>query len=72
MSATHLDLDRALALALRELDLDPSFGPDVKALLEIPRDAWPACCGSLCDPCVLALARAADRVRQLCPILPGD
>jgi hypothetical protein len=67
-----VDLDRAIERALRELDLDPSCRRDVLALLESPRDAWPACCGSLCDPCVLTLARAADRVRELCPDAEGS
>lgn len=67
MTEAPLDLDQAIALALSELDLDPAFGPDVVALLESPRGAWRTCCGSLCNPCVITLARAVDRVRELCP-----
>jgi hypothetical protein len=64
-------LDDALRQALEENGLDESYRPDVRELLETPRDQWPPCCGSLCDPCILVLWRTADRVRQLCPGLEG-
>lgn len=66
-----MTLEDALEQALRENGLDPSFEGDVRELLATPRERWPACCGGLCDPCVLALHRAADRVRRLCPDAPA-
>ena len=56
---------RALAQALAENGLDPELAPDVVALLRQPRELWPPCCGGLCDPCVLALQRTANRARAL-------
>lgn len=57
--------DEALARALSEHGLDERHAPDVVALLARPREEWPPCCGSFCDPCTLVLHRAADRARQL-------
>ena len=58
--------DEALSQALAELEIDSSYRRDVIELLETPREAWPACCGLLCDPCVLGLAKVVERVQQLC------
>lgn len=66
-----MTLDDALAQALRENGLDARSGDEVLALLRTPRREWRPCCGLLCDPCVLALHRAADRVRHLCPDAPS-
>ena len=59
------ELERALDRALAENFLDEAHREDVRALLDLPRERWPPCCGSFCDPCNLALHRAAERVRRL-------
>lgn len=51
----------AVARACREHHLDPSLEGSVHAYLEEDEGDWPACCGSGCDPCVLALGSAARR-----------
>jgi hypothetical protein len=62
--ATALDLETALDRAVAETGLDPIWRGNVKSLLEREGD-WRRCCGSHCDPCVLHLGEAVDRVRQL-------
>lgn len=46
-----------------ELDLDPAYLPEVQRMFEQDRSEWRPCCGMLCTPCVLDLARAVDRAR---------
>ena len=58
-------LEVALGTALAENRLNPDYREAVRRLLGLPRRDWPMCCGNLCDPCNLALRRAADRTRQL-------
>ena len=70
MSDEAPTLEAAIRRALEENHLDGSYRRDVLELLETPRGQWPPCCGSLCEPCVLVLWHAADRVRQLFPHAP--
>lgn len=58
-------LEEAIAAALEENQLPEVYRQSVRELLEQPEDDWPQCCGSDCDPCVLALQRAAVRARQI-------
>lgn len=66
-----MTLDEALEQALGELDLDRGHRAEVREMATSPRGTWRPCCGSLCDPCVMELHRAADRVRELCPDASG-
>jgi hypothetical protein len=59
------DVDHAIRLALREVGLSEAHEAEVRARLDEPDDAWRACCGGFCDPCVLAIGRAVDRARAL-------
>ena len=59
------ELENAVRQALRERGLDASFFRTVLALVARDSDEWRACCGSGCDPCVLAIAPAVDRAREL-------
>lgn len=51
----------AVERACVEYQLDAQFIPSVYAYLDEDEDAWPACCGSDCAPCVQTLAGAARR-----------
>lgn len=65
MSRDAASRDAAITRAMRELAVDEAYRPEVNELMEIPRARWPACCGGLCDPCVLTLAGVVSRARQL-------
>lgn len=56
---------RIVAAAVREARLDPSYARAVDEMIDEDDDAWPGCCGSSCDPCVLTLATTARRAREL-------
>ncbi len=56
--------DAAVAAAVREAGLDPSYALAVEAMLDEHESAWASCCGSSCDPCVLTLAHAAREARR--------
>jgi hypothetical protein len=58
-------IERALTVALEENQLPSIYRQSVRELLEQSESDWPQCCGSDCDPCVLALQRAAARARQI-------
>jgi hypothetical protein len=61
--------ERALAQAVAETGLDPVWSGNVRELHTRIDEAWRGrCCGSNCDPCVLTLARAVDRLRELLPL----
>jgi hypothetical protein len=60
-----VDDARAIAEGLRYAGLDPAQEGYVRAYLRQPRSEWFFCCGSACDPCVLTIARAVDRAREL-------
>lgn len=58
-------VDAAIDRALTELELDLSYRLTVKRFLHSNPEAWEVCCGSACEPCVLDLAAAVRRVREL-------
>lgn len=37
----------------------------VREYLHKDRAEWFFCCGSACDPCVMTIARAVDRAREI-------
>jgi hypothetical protein len=57
--------DDAIARAGDESFLQPEYRSIAKGLLRIPRDRWPTCCGSSCEPCSTTLVRVADRALEL-------
>ena len=60
-----MDLESALGAALVETGLGEDQRGTVRVLVEQDDDRWRECCGSGCTPCVVQLARAVDRVREL-------
>lgn len=56
---------QAVAEAVRQCRLDRSYALAVAEMIDEDDDGWPACCGSSCDPCVLTLATAARRARDI-------
>ena len=60
-----MDLEAALGTALAEAGLGEDQRGTVRVLASQDDDRWRECCGSGCSPCVLQLARAVDRVREL-------
>ncbi len=60
------DLDTALAQALKECGLDPSYTNAIRDMvLSEGENNWPSCCGSGCQECVLIMHTAARRARKL-------
>lgn len=57
--------DEALERAATDLDVDHAYLPELRTMLRTERGGWRPCCGSLCTPCVLDLARVVDRARSL-------
>ena len=57
--------DEPIDRALRENGLNVAYRPDVESLIRLPRSEWPVCCGGFCEPCALALGRAAERAIAL-------
>jgi len=53
----------AVAAAVKEAGLEPSYALAVAEMIDEDDADWPACCGSSCDPCVLSLAHAARGAR---------
>jgi hypothetical protein len=39
--------------------VSPEYAQTVLDQVELPKEAWPTCCGSTCDPCVTRLNRVA-------------
>ena len=62
---TNAELDEAIAKAGDEWRLDPAYRSTVRPLLRMPRDRWPTCCGSTCEPCATTLVCIADRALEL-------
>jgi len=62
---TSEQIDAAIAKAGDEWSLDPAYRSIVRPLLRIPRERWPTCCGSTCEPCSTTLVRIADRALEL-------
>lgn len=60
-----MTLDEAVDAAVKEVGLDPIWRGNVRSLYQRDDDAWRRCCGGGCDPCVMQLMRAVDRVREL-------
>lgn len=58
-------IERGLVIALEENQLPSEYAQSVRELIEQPEADWPQCCGSDCDPCILALQRAAARAKQI-------
>jgi hypothetical protein len=51
----------AVERACQDTNLDAQYAMSVHAYLSQDEDEWPACCGSSCEPCVLALEHTARR-----------
>ena len=64
-SLDNLDHNAAIIQAMRENDLDAMFRSQIEHYLTLPDDSWAQCCSSVCDPCVLKLARTVARIREL-------
>lgn len=62
---TSEEIDDAIARAGDEWRLDPVYRSIVRPLLRMPRDRWPTCCGSNCEPCSTTLVAIADRALEL-------
>jgi hypothetical protein len=62
---TREQLDKALEQASEESMLQEYYRDLVRPLLRMPREQWPTCCGSICEPCSATLVRVADRTLQL-------
>jgi hypothetical protein len=65
-------LESALTIALKENQLPEVYRKSVRELIEQAESDWPQCCGSDCDPCLLALQRAAARARQIAAKIERD
>ena len=63
--------ERAIAEGVRWAGLDPSQSGYVREYLRLDRSEWFFCCGSACDPCVMTIARAVDRARELLGLPPS-
>lgn len=55
----------AVEQACRYAGLDLTHAGSVHAYLAEDEDAWPRCCNSSCDPCVVTLQHAARRALVL-------
>jgi hypothetical protein len=55
----------AVEQACRDTALSMEYAASVHAYLSQDESEWPACCGSSCEPCVLALENAARRALKL-------
>jgi hypothetical protein len=78
-AALPADATAAMARALADEALDPSYAAFVVRHLHEDDGTWRWCCGSHCDPCVERLGRVVDRVRRALagtkngvPGLPGS
>jgi hypothetical protein len=57
--------ERAIAEGARYAGLQDDETNFVREYLHKDPSEWRFCCGGVCDPCVLTLARAVDRAREL-------
>jgi len=57
--------DEALKRAAEQLAVDEAYLPELRTMMKTDRAAWRPCCGLLCTPCVLDLARVVDRARAI-------
>jgi hypothetical protein len=58
-------IDRAVAEACAAMGLGGDDVFLVASLVERPRDTWPGCCGSGCQPCMDDVAAAALKARAI-------
>ena len=58
-------IEEALSIALQENALQEGFRDTIRRLVFDANDQWRICCGNLCEPCVMPMGRAVDRVREL-------
>lgn len=65
------EVARAIRDGARYAGLGPSGEGYVRAYLDQPRSDWFFCCSSACDPCVLTIARAVDKARELLGLPPS-
>ncbi len=68
---SEAEIDRAVAAACAACNLHGDDVYLVASLVERPRAAWPACCGSGCDPCMEDVALAAEKACALLGIDPS-
>ncbi len=59
------EVEAALATASDEHKLASYYRDCVRPLLTMPREQWPRCCGSGCEPCAETLKAVAGRVLGL-------
>jgi len=59
------DEARAIAEGARFAGLDETQTGFVREYLHKDPSAWLHCCGGVCDPCVLTIARAVAKAREL-------
>ncbi len=57
--------EQAILQAMAENMLDEVYRGYVDAYLDRNDEHWRFCCNSGCEPCMMALGRVVDRVRQL-------
>lgn len=55
----------AVEQACRDTSLSMEYAASIHAYIAQDEDEWPACCGSSCEPCVLALENTARRALKL-------
>jgi hypothetical protein len=58
-------IDVALARAAQEMGLADYYRDCVRPVLRAPREQWPSCCQSTCEPCNELLVRVARRTVEL-------
>lgn len=61
---------RAIAEGARFAGLDEAQQGFVREYLHKAPSDWMFCCGSACDPCVLTIARAVEKARDLLGLPP--
>lgn len=62
---------RAISEGARFAGLDAAQEGYVREYLRKDRSEWFFCCSSACDPCVLTIARAVDKARELLGLPPS-
>lgn len=61
----------AITEGARFAGLHPTQEGFVREYLRKDRSEWFFCCSSACDPCVLTIARAVDKARELLGLPPS-
>jgi hypothetical protein len=57
-------VETVLDEVMRDGALHPGFREMIRRLVFERNDAWQACCGNDCDPCILPMRRAVEAARQ--------